>query len=257
MRIVQVSQRLASGALSLLIAVYMMPAFASALADPAARTVAIEAYGDSTTSGWQVIGGHGANTLNSSPVEVERILRNTYHLPVTVSNEGVGATELSQLIDGTDHRHPPWREQMARSRAAIVTLNFSLNDAWYDTVATQGIEPETPEIYATYLRTAIAQARQAGKIVVLNEPNPTCEPVRARTLQQYVDALRLVAASEQVPLVANYDGLRQRKDWQQLLTDCLHPSDTLYRIKAQHEAAVLARVIKQHGLVVEPANSRD
>ncbi|MDI9690439.1 SGNH/GDSL hydrolase family protein, partial [Burkholderia cenocepacia] len=66
----------------------------------------IESYGDSTTQGWQVVNGTGQVTPNSAPVVLQKLLQDRFGTTVTVSNNGVGSTEASQLLNGTDGVHP-------------------------------------------------------------------------------------------------------------------------------------------------------
>ncbi|UVE57615.1 SGNH/GDSL hydrolase family protein [Burkholderia sp. EMB26] len=207
------------------------------------RTVLIESYGDSTTQGWQVVNGTGQVTPNSAPVILQKLLQDRFGTTVTVSNNGVGSTEASQLLNGTDGVHPTWQNQMAASKAQIVTLNFGLNDAYYTTAKKDGIAAESPDDFASTMTQLVQIARQSGKQVVIFEPNPTCEPIRQPLMPSYVAALRQVAAAQQVPIVGEFDAILAMPDWQSMLTDCLHPSDALYAKKADIEFPTVSTVI--------------
>lgn len=207
------------------------------------RTVLVESYGDSTTQGWQVVNGTGQVTPNSAPVILQKLLQERFGATVTVSNNGVGSTEASQLLNGTDGAHPTWQNQMAASKAQIVTLNFGLNDAYYTTAKKDGIAAESPDDFATTMTQLIQIARQSGKQVIIFEPNPTCEAIRQPLMPSYVSALRQVAAAQQVPIVNEFDSILEMPDWQSMLTDCLHPSDALYAKKAALEFPAVSAAI--------------
>lgn len=72
----------------------------------ALRSVLIESYGDSTTQGWQVVNGTGTVTPNSAPAVLQKLLQDRFGTSVIVTNNGVGSTEASQLLNGTDGVHP-------------------------------------------------------------------------------------------------------------------------------------------------------
>lgn len=208
--------------------------------------VVIEAYGDSTTQGWeQPAGTAGYVTPLNVPAQLQTKLQAQYGSTVTVVQQGVGGTEASQLLNGTDGTHAStWAQLMAVSPAKIVTLNFSLNDAYFSRVARAGTIPESPEQYAAYMTQLVQIAKAAGKNVVLMEPNPTCEPIRQAAMPPYVEQLRAVANAQGVPLVAHFDAIQAMSNWQSMLTDCLHPDDALYTIKANQEFTVLSPLVK-------------
>lgn len=66
----------------------------------------------------------------------------------------------------------------------------------------------------------------------------------APNVAAYVTVLRNVAQANQVTLIAQYDYIASLPNWQAMLTDCLHPNDALYAIKAQREAAVLGPMVQ-------------
>ncbi|KVR27844.1 hypothetical protein WK15_11835 [Burkholderia ubonensis] len=132
---------------------------------------------------------------------------------------------------------------MMKSKAQIITLNFGLNDAYYAKTPKKDVQLETPESYASIMTQLVQDARAAGKQVVLFEPNPTCEPIRESAMQDYVAALRRVARDQNVPLVAEFDVIMQMQGWQSMLSDCLHPSDALYDIKANLELPAISAIV--------------
>lgn len=211
---------------------------------PTPKTVLIEEYGDSTTLGTEAVNGVGQVTANNEPVELQKLLQGQFGSTVTISNQGVSGTEASQLLNGIDGVHPTWVNQMAQSKAQIVTLNFALNDAYHSVVLQDGIVPESPSEYALYMTQLVQIAKSAGKQVIIYEPNPSCELVREPLMPSYVVALQAVASSEDVPIVGEYQAILALPGWQAMLTDCVHPGDALYAIKAQLEAPIVAPLVK-------------
>ncbi|WP_171985445.1 SGNH/GDSL hydrolase family protein [Burkholderia cenocepacia] len=209
----------------------------------ALRSVLIESYGDSTTQGWQVVNGTGTVTPNSAPAVLQKLLQDRFGTSVIVTNNGVGSTEASQLLNGTDGVHPTWQNQMAASKAQIVTLNFGLNDAYYSTAKKDGVAAESPDDFALTMTQLVQIARQNGKQVVIFEPNPTCEPIRQPLMPSYVSALRQVASSQHVTITNAFDTIEAMPNWQTMLTDCLHPSDSIYQLKAQLEYQAVEPVV--------------
>lgn len=208
-----------------------------------AADVLIEAYGDSTTEGWQVINGASVISQNSETKVLERMLQQKYGSGVRISNHGVGGTQASQLLYGSDGRHPVWEEQMKTSVAKIVTLNMSLNDAYFQSVPTAGLLSESPQAYAEILKQMIFTARKYGKEVILYEPNPVCKEPRQSKLQYYVAHMNIVAGQTSTPIVGNYYKLMNIAGWETMLSDCVHPLDSMYKLKAENELPTLSTII--------------
>nr|WP_269764566.1 SGNH/GDSL hydrolase family protein [Burkholderia ubonensis] len=209
----------------------------------APKSVLIEAYGDSTTLGWVGVGNGGFVTTANEVTQLQAKLQAKFGQTVTVSNQGIGGIEASQILNGILGANSPWADMMMKSKAQIITLNFGLNDAYYAKTPKKDVQLETPESYASIMTQLVQDARAAGKQVVLFEPNPTCEPIRESAMQDYVAALRRVARDQNVPLVAEFDVIMQMQGWQSMLSDCLHPSDALYDIKANLELPAISAIV--------------
>ncbi|UEP42770.1 SGNH/GDSL hydrolase family protein [Burkholderia sp. B21-005] len=220
-------------------------ASAQSAAPAAPKTVLVEAYGDSTTVGVEIPPSGGFITKNSVPALLQSALQAKFGTTVTMSNQGVSSTEASQLLNGTDGVHPSWNTQMAASKAQIVTINMTLNSPYFAATQTPGVTVESPSTYADVMTQLVSIAKQAGKQVILLEPNPTCEPIRQPVLGQYVTALRQVAQQQGVPIVGEYDVMMAMPNWQGLLSDCLHPTDDGYQIKAGLEFPVLSDAVSK------------
>jgi acyl-CoA thioesterase-1 len=211
---------------------------------PTLTTGLVEEYGDSTTAGATTTNGVALYTTNSDPADEQKLLQSAFGASVTVGNQGVGGTEASQLLNGTDGLHPTWANQMASSKAKIVTINFGLNDAYYSSVVTTGIPQETLAEYAATMTQLVQIARSYGKQVVLFEPNPTCDPVREPLMPSFVAALESVSTAQGVPIAKDYAAILALPNWQSMLPDCLHPNEALYEFKAQQEEAVIGPLVK-------------
>lgn len=208
-----------------------------------AKTWIIEVYGDSTTLGAQTINGVLTTTPNSEPNQLQDLLQARYGRTITVINNGVGGTQAYQLLSGTDGRNRQWASQMSKSNADVVILNYALNDQMYNVNPPAGIYQETPETYGNIIGWLIQTARDNGKKVILQEPNPTCYQPTVGNLYRFVTSLRSTAALMNAPLVAEYDYIQTIPNWKNMLTDCAHPNDQLYGIKANQTLKVIIPIL--------------
>jgi acyl-CoA thioesterase-1 len=198
------------------------------------KTVLVESYGDSTMWGYNPI--TTLQSVDAPPALLQASLQSAYGNTVTVSNQAVSGTTLPMLISGTDGNHPAWAQQMTQSKAQIVIANFALNDDY------PGVG-EPVEQFQADLVTFVSTARQYGKTVILEEPNPSCDPKRA-TLGTYVQAIDTVASQMGVPVIAQYSYTQSLPNWQSMLPDCIHPGDALYQLKEQQEMTVISPIVK-------------
>lgn len=218
-------------------------AYASTPVAQEQKPVLIEAYGDSTTEGYTVENGvSGINPKNKIAV-LQDLLQQRFGNSVTVSNQGVGGTEASQLLNGTDGRHPAWEKQMAQSKANIITIEFGLNDTFFFGNPREGVESESPDRFEQIITELVTRARAAGKLVVLIEPGPSCNPNRQAALPYYVMRVDNVAKTLGVPLVPHYWPIIAKPNWQALLSDCTHPTTELYSIQAKSTFDVIEPIV--------------
>lgn len=208
------------------------------------KTIIIEAYGDSTTLGAQTVNGVLTTTPNSEPTQLQDLLQAVFGKNIVVFNNGVGGTQAYQLLSGTDGRNRAWTIQMSKSNADIIILNYALNDQMYNATPTPGMYQETPETYANIIGWLIQTARNNGKIVVLQEPNPTCYQPTVGNLHRFVTALRNEAARMNAPLIAEYDYIQSIPNWKSMLTDCAHPNEALYGIKAKQTFNTISPIVQ-------------
>jgi hypothetical protein len=194
-------------------------------ATPATGQV-IEYYGDSTV--WGYSSGNGARVATPAPAAFAAALPAARNY--SVINEGVNGSTACQLLNGTDGKHPAWDTQMASSKASVVILNHAINDEWKDDLAT----------YRACLSSLSQKARQHGKKIVFETPNPTRDS-GANGLDVYVNAMKAVAAQEGAPVIDQYKYLSAYLNGQSAYTICpdgLHPTDSVYILKGKYAASV-------------------
>jgi len=194
-----------------------------------AAGVVIEYYGDSTVWGYQ--SQSGERVAKPAPAVFGESLPDPRRFEVR--NEGVNGSTACDLLNGANGRHPPWREQMAKSKARYVFVNFAINDQWKHDV----------DSYAGCLRSLARVARSHGKQMVFETPNPTRDS-GPDSLDVYVNAMRRVAAEEGLPVIDQYRYLTELLNGQgvqALCPDGLHPSERGYVLKGRFAAKMFAR----------------
>jgi lysophospholipase L1-like esterase len=209
------------------------------------KPVQISAAGDSTMAG-VVKNADGSYTVtDATRTDLQIDLQAQLGPTVTVvANAHSGAT-LANLLTGNGFPED-FAAYLAKDKSQIVVENFGIND----NVKT------SPDEFRAELIQFIALMRAAGKIPVLEEPNPLCDPTAPpsqnvewvwsnRTISTFVDIIDSVAAQQGVPVVKQYSLVKALPNWCSMMSDGWgHPSRALYAIKAQNEAAVLAPIVK-------------
>lgn len=193
----------------------------------------IEYYGDSTVWGFRT--SVGDRVATPAPAAFAEALPNP--AAYEVRNEGVTGSTACQLLNGTDGVHPPWTVQMATSRAKYVFVNFAINDEWrYDLDA-----------YRSCLHALARTARQYGKQMIFETPNPTRDSQPGR-LDLWVDAMRAVADQEKAPVVDQYAYLTAYLDGASpyaICPDGVHPSQAVYVLKGRYAAQAFAALLEK------------
>ncbi|OBR52320.1 hypothetical protein A6456_10485 [Paraburkholderia tropica] len=201
--------------------------------------MSIDAQGDSTMHGTeQLPDGSYIIASNSAPADLQALLQATYGATVTVTNNGLGGSTVADRLQASGGYSQWWKDYVATDSAQIVIENWGINDS-------NPIVNETPAQFEADLLAWVQLTQQAGKIVVLEEPQPVCNPSFS-ALPQYVQVVDNVAAQLGLPLVQQYQYIESLPNWQSYLgADCTHPADDrLYQIKAQREYAVLAPIVQ-------------
>lgn len=197
------------------------------------KAINIDAEGDSTIHGAQVVNGVTSQTPNSAPAVLQASLMSA-GFDVTVQNSGQNGATAESAVDGLQ----PWYSATLATRlstnpAQIVIGNYAINDSTL----------RTTDQYMADLTQWISTVRASGKMAILEEPNPVCAGY-VPNLDAYVAAMRVVAQQQSATLITQYDYLKSLPNWKDMLTDCVHPKDEMYAIKAQREYDVLAPIVK-------------
>lgn len=207
--------------------------FMAMFAQAAIANVSIEQYGDSTTAGLSFYEGKTQPARLSSVDIIYTSINNRFGPSVSIANKGVSGTCANELLSG-DGEHLPWSERVKQSTADIITFGYGLNDE----VACH----RSPQQFADDLRQLVDLSMAAGKLPVLIEPTPSTTPDR-KDLATYVGAINLVAEERKIPVIQNYKIWTSIPNWEGLLSDGVHPTDTGYRIKGLAEYQALSPII--------------
>lgn len=176
--------------------------------------------------GLEKINGTYVRTANTAPVVLQSLLQKQFGTTVTVENNGQGGATVVERMNGST----PYTSPYASDGAKIVIGNWAINDTVNESVSA----------YETALISFVTNVRAGGGIAVLEEPNPV---VGAPTVGDYSDAMDAIAAQMNVPIIKQYAYIQSLPNWQDMLTDGIHPNDALYAIKAQREEAVIGPLI--------------
>lgn len=173
-------------------------------------------------------------TQNTEPNDSQTILRAQFP-GVTIANHASGGTAstLVNMMAGVDGGGPPFAQRIVGSKSVIVLDNHAINDDLM-----QSLGP-----YTDALVQWIQDVRAAGKIPVLEEPNPVCDNDHPH-LDNYVATIDNIALAYNVPVVKQYEYILSLPNWQSHMSGCFLPDDWLLNVKAQRQAAVLATVVK-------------
>jgi hypothetical protein len=207
-----------------------------AVTPPAPKAVLVDIYGDDSMMG---ITGSSFSfpqvTQQTEPADSQALLRAQFGDGVAIANHASGGTasSLVNMMNGMDGGGLPFAQRIAPSKSAVVLTNHAIND---DLV--QSLGP-----YSDALVAWVQAVRAAGKIPVLEEPNPVCDSNHPY-LANYVSVMDNVAAQYGVPLVTQYAYLQGIPNYCSHLSNGLYPDDAILAMKAQREAAVLAAVVQ-------------
>lgn len=217
------------------------PSAVAAAQPKSVQTVAIDAEGDSTMWGLEKdANGMAFQTKNNAPAVLQSTLQGQFSAKIVVNNNGVPSASVADSLNGTAPYYSETLEKrLAASTAKIVIENYAINDA----------QRVTTDQFYSNLTLWVQRVKMAGKIPVLEEPNPITR-AGSPDLAPYVAIINQVASVQNVPVVKQFDYIQSLPNWQSLLNDGIHPGDALYAIKAQREAQVLNPIAQS--LIVEP-----
>lgn len=214
------------------------PAHAVAAAATADRPVIIDAQGDSTMFGYQTSDGFNKSwqTPDNPPALLQAALQARFGPHVIVRNNGVPGATLVDREKGINGYSQPYAQWAATSPAHIVIVNFALNDA-------DNHVKEPPSAFRAHLMRFIEESQGAGRIVVLEEPNPVDYSVNKRIVPRYVAVVDEMAKHYRLALIRQYAYIGAMHDWRSLLIDRVHPTDALYRLKAERQREVVEPIV--------------
>jgi lysophospholipase L1-like esterase len=202
------------------------------------RMIIIDAQGDSTMWGYQTSDGFKKSwqSPNNPPALLQAALQARFGARVIVQNNGVPGATIVDRERGINGYGQPYSQWVATSPAHIVIVNFALNDA-------DNHVKEPPAAFRAHLMRFIEESRGAGRIVVLEEPNPVDYAVNRTIVPQYVAVVDELAKRYGLALVRQYAVIGAMHDWRSLLIDGVHPTDALYRLKAERQREVVEPIV--------------
>jgi acyl-CoA thioesterase-1 len=206
--------------------------------DAATRIIVIDAQGDSTMWGFQTANHFSKSWQTSAnpPALLQSALQARFGLNVIVRNNGVPGATIVDREKGINAYKETYAQSVAESPAHIVIVNFALNDADRHVA-------EPPEMFRAYMTQFIKESQAAGRIVVLEEPNPVSHAVSLPAVPLYVDVVDDLAKEFGLPLIRQYADIRDMPNWHALLIDGVHPTDALYGIKAERQREVIEPIV--------------
>jgi lysophospholipase L1-like esterase len=173
------------------------------MTDVAAGTSRIIAcFGDSTM--WGADPSNLANQVAVPPPAALQNFVNNYHgnTALTVTNNAISGTTLTQMIAGTDGSGSTFAAKMAVSTARIVIENHGINDA-------EGVNATTLAQYKAAMLSFIYTCRLYGKTPVMVTPFPALtfgtfgSQSRAEKTSRFAEEKRKVARDHSVLLIDN------------------------------------------------------
>jgi lysophospholipase L1-like esterase len=202
------------------------------------KPIIIDAQGDSTMWGYQTSNGFRKSwqSPNNPPALLQAALQARFGARVIVQNNGVSGATLADREKGVNGYKQSYSQWVAKSPAQIVIVNFALNDA-------DNHVKESPAQFRAHLMHFIKESQGAGRIVVLEEPNPVDYAVNKVIVPRYVAVVDEMAKHYGLALIRQYAYIGAMRDWRSLLIDGVHPTDKLYRIKAQRQCDVVEPIV--------------
>ena len=197
----------------------------------------IVAFGDSTTA--------SRSTVDQVYADRLPVLLQARGIEAKVINAGIGGSHTGRLADNARHRRKHaldrFDEAVRNHKPDVVVVQFGWNDSWIDSDNLDGPSRIPVKDYAANLKHITETLKKDGSKVILmtpNRPNTSVEEWRVARTQQYVDAVRNLAATDSVPLVdvwAEYERFNAGHglNSDNLLLDRVHPNDKGHELVAR------------------------
>ncbi|NID15370.1 SGNH/GDSL hydrolase family protein [Luteibacter yeojuensis] len=212
------------------------------------HNVRIGFYGDSTVYGSTLVDGEYPQSPSNEPEILQALLQARYRgnesSNVYVENHGVPGSVCSDFLWGQNKVKSDWKTEMATSPVDIVIMGTGINDA--------GRLSYNDLIFCYQHLSAIAN--QAGKIFIVETPNPV-DYAWNSDLWSVVHVETYAASSTGALLIDQWNYIMASvPNWSSMLSDKIHPNDSLYSLKAAHTFKVIAPAVdvamqkKQTGL---------
>lgn len=206
---------------------FLLALFAALTACSRPAPIVIGSIGDSTTWGFSSTAASGRVAITEP-----QALQANLHGTAIVRNFGINMSTASVLLQGGV---VTFDGVLATNRdVRIVIINYGINDALMSDI----------EAYRRAMTSLITKSQAAGKVVVLEEPNPSCLANRAK-LPEFVAAMDALAVQYKLAVIPNYRVILAQPDWKQSLPDCLHPTQALYLLKAAEATKVIRPIVEK------------
>ena len=160
----------------------------------------IVAFGDSTTAPRSTVKQVYSARLPS--------LLQLHGIEAKVINSGVGGSHTGRLSDNARHRRKHaldrFDDAVRVHEPDVVIVQFGWNDSWIDADSPDSPSRIPVNDYGANLKHITDTLKSDGSKVILmtpNRPSAAVEDWRLMRTQQYVDAVRELAASDSIPLV--------------------------------------------------------
>jgi lysophospholipase L1-like esterase len=197
------------------------------------------AFGDSTTA-------FRGTIEQVYSVRLPKLLEK-FGIQAVVVNEAVGGSNTSRV-----GKHALARISKVRAHQADwVIVQFGINDCWIDGGVEGGKSRVSLADYKKNLTEMVQTLREDRTRVLLMTPNQLrsdVAPWRVDRLEEYVRAVRQVAAEQTVPLVDIWDAYDElsASERDALLLDGVHPNDAGQALVAEKIVARLKPMLADH-----------
>jgi lysophospholipase L1-like esterase len=208
---------------------------AAAASTPAATTsqsITLDAEGDSTMKGAMLVNGtYIFAQLPAPAVDQAQLIEALGTENLAIENNGVVGETVGEDVSGWAG-FAPLATRLAVDPSKIVLENYGMNDSLAISV----------QAFHDNLVAWIAVVRQAGKIPVLEEPNPSSLSYYTQ-LPAFAAMVDQVGYEQKVLVIQQYNYVLSLPNWQSMLTDGIHPNQALYILKGQREASYLQPLV--------------